>query len=176
MSTMTDIEKSAQALAEARDAVSAIVMRMHKAIEDVQRAEIPLLKRAVSRAAERRDKLARQIEDAPQEFVKPRTVVMHGLKVGYKLGNGKMVIEDEDLTIKLIRRHFIDRFDELVKTEESPRKAALNTMTSAELKRIGVSVESSGDVVVIAAVDSAVDKLVKALLKSASDEFEEAAS
>ena len=65
----------------------------------------------------------------------------------------------------------LDRFViMLVKTAETPLKGPLAQLTVAELKKLGVTVEETGDVPFIKVTDGAVDKLVKALLKSASED------
>jgi len=46
----------------------------------------------------------------------------------------------------------------------------INNLTPIELKKVGVDVEGTGDVVTIADTTESVDKLVKALLKGAEEE------
>ena len=50
-----------------------------------------------------------------------------------------------------------------------------NLLEVDDLKRLGVTVEDTGDVVTVRPVDGAVEKTVKALLKNATDEAREAA-
>jgi hypothetical protein len=103
--------------------------------------------------------------------VKPRTVILHGIKVGYRKATGKIEFDDAEQVVKLIRKHFPDQFDVLVKVEETPVKKALANLTAAELKKLGIEVSDSGDEVEIRDTASDVDKLVSALLK----DYEEAA-
>ena len=42
-------------------------------------------------------------------------------------------------------------------------------LTAAELKRIGVAIEGAGDAVLVKPADSAIDKLVAALLATAEE-------
>lgn len=172
MTTIADLERRAKAVADTRAVVGEIVQSLNDGIDALKRDHMRALKAAINAAAEQHDKLKALIEASPELFVKPRTVVMHGIKLGYRKGTGGLVLDDEEQVVKLIRRHFAEQFDVLVKTTEKPVKSTLSSLTVAELKKLGVTVESTGDVVFIAPTDSAVDKLVKALLKSATEELE----
>lgn len=167
--TLADLEVRAKALADSRAVVSEIVESLNEGIEALKRDCMKDLKRAVNAAAERHERLKAVIADNPQLFVKPRTVVMHGIKFGFTKGAGKLEFEDEARVVALIKKHFPDQADVLIATKETPVKTALSQLSVAELKRLGVTVEGTDDVVVIKPTDSAVDKLVTQLLKSAVD-------
>jgi hypothetical protein len=108
----------------------------------------------------------------PDLFKKPKSVVFHGLQVGYKKGSGSIEITDAAQVVKLVRKHFPDRFDLLVKVKETPIKAAIRNLTGAELQKLGITAQSSGEVVFMVDSSDNVDKLVKALLKGADAEQE----
>lgn len=170
MSTLIDLERRAKSLANARAVLTGCVTALNDGIDALKRDAMPDIKAAVRGVADQHDKLKALIEENPELFTKPRTVVFHGIKFGYRKGTGGLEFEDEEQVVKLIRKHFPDQFDVLVKTKETPVKTALSGLTVAELKKLGVTVEATDDVVTITATDSAVDKLVKALLKSATEE------
>lgn len=171
--TLADIESKAKHYATAREVLSDIVLTMNGEIEDIKRRNMKRLKKAVAEASERHDALKSCIADAPDLFKRPRTVVLHGIKLGYQKGKGKLEIGDNARVCSLIRKHFPELSDTLIATEEKPVKDALNNLSSAELKKIGVHVTAAGDQVVIKPADSAVDKLVEALIKSATEDAEE---
>jgi ABC-type sugar transport system ATPase subunit len=77
--------------------------------------------------------------------------------------------------VKLIRKHFPERFDDLVKVKETPIKAAIRNLSGGELQKLGIKVQSAGEVVFITDALNGVDKLVKALLKGAEAAQEEEA-
>ena len=52
----------------------------------------------------------------------------------------------------------------LIKTVETPQKKALEKLSAAELKKLGVTVGDDEDVVVVRSMDSEIDKIVKLLL------------
>ncbi|KPV06287.1 hypothetical protein APR50_17270 [Variovorax paradoxus] len=158
---------------EYRDAKDLLVERaqaLNDELEACKRRHLRGLRAAVATVTAKRDELQATLEEFPHLFVKPRTVVFHGVKVGFQLGAGKIDWDDDEQLVRLIRKHFPQQFDVLVKTTEKPVKDALKGLTAVELKRLGVSVEGTGDVPVIRDTTAAVDKLVKALLKGAEEE------
>lgn len=165
MATLNEIDKLAKNYAAIRTDLSLRVDSLNAEIAAARGRYLRGIKSAVASAAEAKAKLVAAIDETPEQFVKPRTVVMHGIKVGFGKGKGKIEFEDADQVVRLIRKHFPEQFDVLVKTEEKPVKTALQNLAAAELKRLGITVEDTGDVVIVKAADSEVDKLVAALLK-----------
>ena len=174
--SMSDIERRAKALADYRERLAALISELNAGIEAAQRAALPAIRRAVNAVAERQDQLRAVIEANPDLFVKPRTAVFHGVKLGYAKGKGSIEFDDADQVVKLIKRNHPDQVDVLIATKETPVKAALVQLSAQELKRLGVTVEGTSDVVVIKFTDSAVDKAVKALMNAAIDEAQEVES
>ena len=169
MTQLTDIEQRAKAFSDARSAVSSIVTELNEGIEALKRENMPSLKKAIARAAEKHDNLKAIIDANPGLFVKPRTVVFHGVKLGYAKGKGGIAFDDAAQVVKLIRKHLPEAADTLIKTTEEPVKGALAQLTVAELKKLGCHVVDASDAVVIKPTDSEVDKLVDALLKRATE-------
>lgn len=167
---LSDIETRAKRYAEAREKLAAIITELNAGIEAQKRAAMPELKRAIARASEHHDQLKALIEAAPELFVRPKSVVFHGIKLGYQKGKGKIEWADADQVVRLIKKHYPKRADVLIISTEKPAKDALNNLTAAELKKIGISVIEGGDAVFIKPTDSAVDKMVDALLKAATEE------
>jgi exonuclease VII small subunit len=175
MTKLTEIEPRAKAFAEARAKVAEIVTQLNDGIEALKRDHMPALKRAITRAAEQHDKLKQIIEANPALFVKPRTVIYHGVKIGMKQGAGGISFEDADQVVRLVKKHFPDQADVLIITTEKPSKDALRQLTVAELKKVACNSVEAGDQVVIKPTDSEVDKLVDTLLKGATKDEAEAA-
>lgn len=169
MTQLTELEPKAKAFADARAKVAEIVTQLNEGIDALKRDHMPALKRAISRAAEKHDQLKQVIEANPALFTKPRTVVYHGVKIGFAKGKGGISFDDADQVVRLIKKHFPEQADVLVNTVEKPVKDALGQLTVAELKKVGCSVIDAGDAVVIKPTDSEVDKLVDALLKGATE-------
>ena len=170
MTTLADLEKRAKALADARELLAGIVGDLEMSIEALKRDSMRDLKAAVRAWSEQHDRMKTLIEENPDLFKKPKSVVMHGIKLGYRKGTGGIEFDDAEQVVKLIRKNFPEQFDVLVKVKETPVKDALAQLTVAELKKLGVTVEETGDEVFIKPTDGAVDKLVAALMKSATEE------
>lgn len=174
--SMELIETQTRTYAEARAVLASRVSALHDELEKAKRRSLPGIKRALGAAKAAEEELQATIEAHPELFEKPRSVILHGVRVGYQKAKGTLQWEDDDRVVELIARHHPDLLDTLVKRIEKPIKAALNTLSVGELKKLGVTVIESGDQVLIKAVDSEVDKLVDALLRDAGDEAEQVAA
>lgn len=170
MSTLNEIESRAKLYADARENLAGIVANLNAGIEALKRQAMPDIKRAIARAATHHDSLRALIEACPELFAKPRSRTLHGIKLGFQKGKGKIEFDDPDQVVRLIKKYFPDQADVLIVTAEKPAKDALNQLTAAELKKLGINVVEGGDAVFIKPADSAVDKLVDALLKEATEE------
>lgn len=169
MITMEQITKAAGEFARERKLLLEHVEETNARINQILRRRIGAMRDLVGRVAECKSIVTGMIEQAPGLFEKPRTVVVEGVKVGLRKGTGGLAWDDDDQVVKLIEKHFAEQADVLVRTTKKPVKGALGELTVAELKRLGVTVEETGDVPVVNPVDGAVEKIVKALLKSAED-------
>ncbi|MDR2220992.1 MAG: hypothetical protein LBE24_10525 [Methylobacillus sp.] len=173
MTTLADIETRARKYAEARDHVAEIVTAMHDGIEAIKRDNMPKLKKAIASATEHHDALKGMVEDAPELFKKPRTVTFHGLRLGYMKGKGGIVWDDADAVVTAIQKHLPKQAEALIRWKGAPLKEAINQLDVADLKRIGCRVIDTGEQVFIKPVDGAVEKMVDALLKDATEEVAE---
>lgn len=167
---MIEIEAAAGEYAKARENLSNLVSNLQDELQAIQRRRLPAIRRAVQKAAEREDCLRNLVGDNPHLFQRPKTVVLHGVKLGYQKGKGKIALTDEDQTIRLIRRHLCEQAEVLIVVKERVNKAALKDLPVADLKRIGCGVEEAGDEIVIRSTDSQVDRIVEALLKDTEAE------
>jgi len=169
MPSLGDIETLAKTYSEAHTKLADEVRVVEEEMARVKRQHLARLRRLVDTAANARERLAAAVAEAPGCFESPRTMTFHGVKCGFQKGKGKLEYPDGGKVCDLIRKHFPDREDALIKTNEAPVKVALNQLSAAELRRIGVTVIEAGDEVVVRVTDSEIDKLVDALLKDAAD-------
>lgn len=174
MATMQHIEARTQAYAAARSKLAEAVQQLQDGIDNLRKNNLPRIKRNLEKAGELHAELRALIAESPELFAKPKTVVFHGIKVGFEKGKGAIEFEDPEAVVKLIEKKLPDQADVLIKTTSKPVKSALKQLTVQQLKAIGCTVEESGDLVVVRAIDSEVDKLVAALLKGAEEEHESA--
>ncbi len=178
MTTLTDIEKGAKEYADSRDRLGATLKDLNDKIENLKRQYLPGIKLQVRIAAEKKLSLKNMIEAARNLFTKPRTVIIHGVKVGLKKSKGKIVWPKEktEAIVKLIEKHFPDKADILVVTTKKPDKKALARLTAADLKKLGIEVNDTGDAAVIEPTDSDVEKWMDRLLKEKEQDAEEEAA
>lgn len=167
--TMDQIEEGARCFAGDHARLVDKVMALEDAVAELKRRHLGGIRRAVERAAASEEALRSLVQAAPELFVKPRTLVLHGVKVGWVKGKGALDITDAERTVQLIRKHLPELADTLIRVVEQPHKPALLTLSVADLKRIGCTVIDAGDAVVVKPVDSDISKLVDALLKAAVD-------
>ncbi len=171
--SLAEIEKKSTLYSSERLVLGARVAALQDAIEKLKREHMPKIKHSVGKCAERHADLKALIEDNPDLFVKPKTHVFAGIKVGYKKGTPTLEWEDDAQVVKLIKKHLPDQADLLIKTKETPAKEALENLGASDLKKLGLTKPESQDQVVIKPTDSAVDKIVKAMLAEAEDDAEE---
>jgi hypothetical protein len=176
MSDLGTIEAKAKEYADAREELGEAVRETDEEVQRVKRRRLPVIRRRVDRASNARAELEAAIRERPDLFKSPKTMTLFGIRLGYQKGKGKVVVEDAQRVVKLIRKHFPDRFEDLVKVEEKPVKSALNNLTTAELKKIGCTVTEAGEDVFIKPTDSEIDKFVDRLLEEAADQDGDQAS
>lgn len=170
---MPEIEKLAVKLALVRDDLKTEVAAMEAERQEIERKYLPKIRRLARTMRERKADLEATIDANRALFERPKSREMHGLKLGLRKGSGAVEFEDEEQVIKLIEKKLPeDQHDLLIQTTKKLLKKAVMQLEARELAMIGCTVESTGDVVFVKDTDSAVDKLVKALLKSTADEVE----
>lgn len=141
------------------------VQSLQEEMDALQRSKMRGIKAALATTQDAQAALENALKAEPELFEKPRTITVDGIKVGYAKGKGKLEWEDDARVVALIEKHFPEQADVLIAVEKKPVKDALNQLTVAELKKLGVTAEDVGDKIVIKAQDSAIEKLIKKLLK-----------
>jgi arsenate reductase-like glutaredoxin family protein len=171
MATMQEIERLTADYAAAYEALAAAVMEHEEAKRELARRALPRIRKLVIAEKERRAALGAAIEASPELFTRPRTVTLHGVRVGYMKAKGRIVWDDEAAVIARIRKLLPEAQAELlIRVKESVHKPAVYDLTAGDLKRLGIQIEGDGDEVLIRSAAGEVDKLIEALLKEAPEE------
>lgn len=170
--TLDELNGRALVLAQARQQLGSLVQSLNAALEAMKANELPTIRLAIEEAADAWSRLEAGIQANPGLFVKPRTVAAHGITFGIQKGKGAIVIPDPARTVVLIRKHLPEQAQVLIAQQEAPVKKAVEKLSAADLKKIGVHLADAGDQVVIRPAPSDVDKLVKALVKATLEETE----
>lgn len=172
--TINEIEKHAKAYADVREQRDAIVKEANEKIEKIKRDVLPMLRKLVAREAEKFSILFAAIDSAPELFEKPRTQIFHGIKCGFQKSKGGIDWDDDEDVVKRIHKMFPDgdAADLYLHITEKPNKETLVALPVETLKKLGCTVNGTGDAVFIKAADGAMDKVAKAMLKGAIEETE----
>jgi hypothetical protein len=175
MSELLGIERLTKTYADAAGALNDAVAELEAELEARKRARMKEIKALVARTAEAKARLHAAIEAAPQCFARPKTITVSGVKVGLQKGKGRLDWEDDDQLVTKIEKHFGDHAEDYLHITTKPKAAALNDLEAAELRRLGITVEDTGDQVIIKHVSSKIEKVIKAMLKEKVKEATEAA-
>lgn len=159
------IESAALYYADARAELGAEVDALRSRIKAAQAEHRPELIARLDQAANARGALEVLLLGHAGLFEKPKTRQMHGIKVGFRKLPGKVEYADgEDRVIERIRELLRGKARTLIAVKESVRKDLLADLAAADLAAIGASIIDCGDEVVIKAIDSDLDKLLKGLV------------
>lgn len=170
MATMKDIEAYTKRYADCAAALASTIAELEDRKTKLSREYLPVIKREVTLARNAKASLSAAIDASPELFVKPRTVTFHGVRVGFQKAKGRIEFDDADQVVKLIRKHFPEQFDVLVKTTERPVKDALAQLPASDLKKLGINVVADSDEVVIKDASGEIEKMVEALLREEPEE------
>jgi hypothetical protein len=163
------IEKRARHYADVRSELISVMGELNEKINALTREKLPLLKKLAARAAEKHADLEAALSVAPHLFEKPRTVVFHGIKVGFRKNEGCLEFDDAEVVVKRIQQ-LLDAPDHYLRTVTQPNKETLASLSAADLKRLGCRLIETSDSIVIKPVAGEIDKKIQALLKGAEAE------
>lgn len=173
MSTLGEIELLTKDYSESYDKLTDKVRELNNDLEAVKRKHMRYIKDFAQECLEKKSRLSNAIDESKALFAQPKSIVIHGFKIGLQKGKGRITIPDEEKTISLIKKNLADQVELLIKTEEKIIRASLNNLTAADLKKVGLNLIESTDEVLIKPTGSDVDKIVTALLKEEpKDELE----
>lgn len=143
--------------------LDALVNALEADLAVVKEKHLKPLKRQAVRVAQAEASLFGAVETSPDLFQKPRTMTMHGVRVGFVAGKGAVEWDDAESVVAGIRRHHKDETDVLLKTVVTPRKEALRSLTPVDLARLGCRIVDAGDQVVVKRVGGDVEQLIAKL-------------
>lgn len=171
---LENMRKKAADYAAARDKLAALVTAMKDEMSTIERGAMPDILRAARRISALHDDLVAAINDHPECFDKPRTVVVDGLKFGLQKQKGRMSWEsDEQLCARIDKLAeegaiSVEQAEECMACTYKPVAAGLEQLDAKVLKRLGVTVTADTDAPLIKTVDGAVEKLVSAIVREAT--------
>ncbi|MBI5056965.1 MAG: hypothetical protein HZB61_10165 [Nitrospirae bacterium] len=171
--TLQEIEKTTDDYAAAKREFDELVSEISERTETLKREFTPKLKAVMGKIAKKHQALYRAIGDNTDLFEKPRTQIFDGIKIGLMKGKGKLFVEDEDLTIKLIKKHLPEQEEYLLETKYELRKSVIKKLTEKEMVKINVAIIDKDDRIVIESIDTTVQKILNSLIKVQIEELSE---
>lgn len=138
-------------------------------LETVKQSRMPMLKAAVLQASSIESELRDAVLAADKSlFGKNKTILMHGVKVGWNKQKGKVVIKDEAKTIKLIKDRLpAKQVELLIRKTERVHRPSVYDLVASDLKRLAIEIVDDGEIIVVKDVHREIDKLIGALLLAA---------
>jgi len=158
------IERQVAAYDQENQNLELMIAELEHDLEAIKNKHLRGLKKQAGVVANLEAQLHSSIESAPALFNKPRTITIHGTKIGFVPSVGSVAWNDDDQVCTLIKRHFKARAAEFIKTEETPKKDALRSLSEADLAKVGCHIEGAGDHVLIKRVAGDVEKLINKLI------------
>lgn len=170
MTTLNLIERNTNRYANAHDLLSHAISEMNTELVAVKNKHLQGIKLWVRKTKTAEAKLEALINDNPDLFTKPKTLIISGVKVGYQKDRDQLLVTDIDKTVALIKKHMPKQKNVLINVKTTLVNKALGNLDEKQLKQIGIVLVPGMDQIVIKSTDSEVDKLVNALLKETDKE------
>lgn len=174
MTTINDIETLAKSFSAARAELRDRVQRIKDEQEAIKRRLLQGVRNALDRAQNAHDELKAAITASPELFEKPKTRVMHGVRVGWMKQRGKLLWDSDQAVIDSLRKLLGDEAEGYIRTTEKPLAARLAELPAKDLRRCHVTITDDTDAVVVKPADGDLDKLLNALI--GDDKVEDALS
>lgn len=171
--TLDTIRAAAQRLGTAADVSRALAASLQVKLQDAVRPIYAAARDALDTAAEEQAAAERELrallEAAPGLFAKsPRSIVVNGVRAGYRRGEDAIDWDSDDVVIARIRNLRPDLVDVCVRTADSIVIDALAQLDARTLTSLGVRRIPGVDNPLITIGASDADALVKAILSAAT--------
>ncbi len=160
---LSNIDDLAGRLNDQTTQLEAAISDLESDLEAVKAKHLRGLKLLARSVAVANASLIGEIEANPGLFEKPRTLVLHGIKVGLGTSRGRLEWDDDDTVVRLIRKHHKDDADVLLQTTVAPKKDVLRTLPAGDLARLGCRIVGAGDQVIVRREAGDVEKLIEKL-------------
>lgn len=171
--TIEQIETQAQAVSTARSRLTDVLAEMQAQRDKITKNYTDDLRVLVAEVQLEQDELIELIGLSPELFTKPKTRVLHSIKCGFRKPPSKVFFDDEEKVAGRIGKFLPDQKIALVKTKSKVDKKALQKLSKATLKKLGVSItDDTDDEVVCVPVADEFQKLIDSLLATADEPLE----
>jgi len=163
MNDLLAVQNQTKKYSEAYFVLSDTITAMERDIDAIKKEYMPAIKSGVTKLRSAGDNLYNTIDQNQVAFDKPKTQTFYNIRVGLMKGKGKKEF-DNDVTVKLIKKHLTDQIDSLIKVEEKVIAKALEQLPASDLKKIAVEIVDSQDEIIMKPVDSEIQKIISKIL------------
>lgn len=171
ITTIEQLEKQTKAFALSNDDLTDIKREMSSEFEAIRAKYIKKIKAAVEKTIQEKTLLSELIDNGKELFVKPKTMTMNSIKIGFQKSKDKIECDDELRTIEIIEKEYTEEeVIDLIKTEKKILKDGIIKLADNEIKKIRCRKVNGQDTVLIKTIDNEVDKFVNALMKESEAE------
>ncbi|HAX49654.1 MAG TPA: host-nuclease inhibitor Gam family protein [Ignavibacteria bacterium] len=168
MATMEQVEVACREYSEANDNLNEIKSQLETEVEAIKARYYRKVKSAIDHVVSKHSDLSELVSESRDLFVNPKTVIFHGVKVGYIKGNDVLEVKKPKVTVELIKDLYEEDFQKtLIKVTETPIKDAIKQLEPDEIKDLKCKLIPGKDEIHISTVDTEVDKLIDSLTKQA---------
>ncbi len=165
---LKDLETAAKEFSTKSRVLRNIKENLDTEIDAVKSKYIEELKKASSEAGESYQMLLTLVESSEELFSDKKSMSINNVKFGYRKKTGKIEIDNEEFTINKLQELFPENADMYLSKKISISKKALDSLTAAELKKIGVNVIQDSSEAFVKLTDDEVQKLIDALVKESA--------
>ena len=165
---LTELETAAKEFSAASKILRNIKEELDTEIDAVKAKYSASFAEASKNAGEAYQMLLTLVESSEELFLDKKSMSINNVKFGYRKKAGTINIDNETFTIDRLRELFPKDADKYLSTKISISKKALNNLTAAELKKVGVNVIQDSSEAFVKLTDDEVQKLIDALVKESA--------
>lgn len=165
---LTDLENAAKEFSAASKILRNIKEELDTEIDAVKAKYSAAFADASKNAGEAYQMLLTLVEDSEELFLDKKSMSINNVKFGYRKKSGKIEIDNEEFTINKLQELFPENADLYLSKKISVSKKALDSLTAAELKKVGVNVIQDTSEAFVKLTDDEVQKLIDALVKESA--------
>ena len=162
---MTDIDAAAAEVAEAHQALQKIASEAGAELNATRQKHVAPARAAFAKYKAKKKILETLIDRRRDLFERPKTRVLHGIKLGVKKDRGSLRFDcDDDVMVARIRAVMGERAGDFIVTTEKPVKSALTNQDEETLRKLGAELQEDVDKVHVKPAANDVEKTVQTFL------------
>lgn len=171
MKSLSEIEAQTKKFAEANNQLAGVIDEMETEINRIKKDYLKRLQPLADNVSIEKALLKEAIDESRLIFVKPKTYVFHGVKVGLQSSKGSIKVIDEEKTIELIEKNFSDMAENMIKSSKSVIKESLKLLSESDITKINCQKVPAAELVLIKSNRDEVEKFIDAMIKENTEKL-----